>query len=416
MPYRPIMKTGKHWIIRPGQGIMRRKWKLCIKSDTTDVEATVFYALALNSTADPKDESLTNQRKAGAILEGLFQDQPNHPGIAHYIIHNYDNPPLAHKALETARRYADIAPASAHAQHMPSHIFTRLGLWSESVSSNINSASSAVCYTEEAGMEGHWFQEVHAIDYLVYAYLQMGDNKKAQEQYDYLKTMKDVISEGLFAVAYPFAAVPARIALENRDWKAAADIHVHESNVSFEDFPWQQAIVHYSRALGGCRSGDLDLAQAEIDNMQQLHDKLAESKSDYFANQVLIQIKTCEAWMALGNGEQELALSTMREAADLESGTNKHPVTPCEVLPAAELLGDMLMILDKPAEALIAYEENLGMRPNRFNGLLGAAQAAQSSGDNDKADKYYRALVALGEGNEDQRSEIKVAGAQLTQI
>jgi tetratricopeptide (TPR) repeat protein len=393
-----------------------QKMKALYMSDSTDVEATVFYALALNSTADPKDESLTNQKKAGAILEELFRERPNHPGIAHYIIHNYDNPPLAHKALETARRYADIAPSSAHAQHMPSHIFTRLGLWNESVSSNINSASSAVCYTEEAGMEGHWFQEVHAIDYLVYAYLQMGDNKKAREQYEYLKTMKNVNPEGMFAIAYPFAAVPARISLENKDWKSAAGIEVHESNVDFENFPWQEAIVHYARGLGGCRSGDLDLAQGEIEKLKALHEKLVEEKSDYFANQVLIQIKTCEAWLALGNGDQELALQIMREATDLENGTNKHPVTPCEVLPAAELLGDMLMILDQPDEALRAYEENLRMRPNRFNSLHGAALAAQASGDREKAREYYGELVSLGEGNAEQRKELLTAEAQLSEI
>ncbi|MDX1685669.1 MAG: hypothetical protein R3275_10560 [Saprospiraceae bacterium] len=387
------------------------------KSDSSDVEATVFYSLALNSTADPKDETLSNQRKAGAILEELFKERPNHPGIAHYIIHNYDNPPLAHKALETARRYADIAPSSAHAQHMPSHIFTRLGLWDESISSNINSANSAVCYVEEAGMEGHWFQEIHAIDYLVYAYLQKGDNVRAQAQYEYLKSMTNVNPEGLFAVAYPFAAIPARLALENKDWQGATAVEVHKSNLDFEKFPWQEAIVHYARALGGCRSGDLELAKSEIQVLNDLHDRLEEKEgNEYFANQVLIQIRTCEAWLALGNGDQELALETMKEAAQMESSTNKHPVTPCEVLPAAELLGDMLMILDKPEEALAAYQENLRMRPNRLNSLYGAALASKEMGKTEETKMYFEQLAELGEGNAQQRQELKEAEAYIVQI
>lgn len=387
------------------------------KSDTTDIEATVFYSLALNSTADPKDESLTNQRKAGAILEELFKERPNHPGIAHYIIHNYDNPPLAHKALETARRYADIAPSSAHAQHMPSHIFTRLGLWDESISSNINSASSAVCYVEEAGMNGHWFQEIHAIDYLVYAYLQKGDNVKAKAQYDYLKTMNVVNPEGAFAVAYPFAAIPARMTLENKDWQGATAIEVHDSNLDFTKFPWQEAIVHYARALGGCRSGNLELAESAITKLQELHDRLNEDAANsYFAGQVMIQKRTCDAWLALANGDQELALATMKEASEMESSTNKHPVTPCEVMPAAELLGDMLMILDQPEEALAAYIENLKMRPNRLNSLYGAAVAAKALGKMGESKSYFEQLAALGEGNSEQRPELSEAQTYLAEI
>jgi tetratricopeptide (TPR) repeat protein len=376
----------------------------------------VFYALALNSTADPNDASLTNQIKAGGILEELFKEQPNHPGIAHYIIHNYDNPTLANKALITARRYAEIAPASAHAQHMPSHIFTRLGLWNESISSNINSASSAVCYVEAAGMDGHWFQEVHAIDYLVYAYLQQGDNNSAKEQYEYLKTMTNVNPEGLFAIAYPFTAIPARITLENKNWTDATKIEVHESNVDFAEFPWQQAIVHFARSLGGSRSGDLTLAENEIEKLKVLHDQLSKEENTYFANQVMIQVKSSEAWLEFGKGNKEVALDVMKEATAMENSTNKHPVTPCEVLPASELLGDMYLAMDNPEEALIAYEENLEMRPNRFNSLYGAAIAAKQVGDDNKARDYFEKLMALGKDMGDQRSELIEAKEYIASI
>ena len=393
-----------------------KKMEALYKTDTSDVEALVFYALALNSTADPADQSLSNQRKAGAMLEELFKDQPNHPGIAHYIIHNYDNPTLAHKALETARRYADIAPASAHAQHMPSHIFTRLGLWEESISSNLNSASSATCYAEYVDMKGNWFQEIHAIDYLVYAYLQLGDNAKANEQYEYLRSMREVNKEGLFAIAYPFAAIPARITLENKNWEKAANINIHETNVDFNKFPWQKAIIHYARSLGASRTGDIAKAQEEHGQLKSIHDKLVDKGDEYFATQVLIQMKASEAWIEMGKGNHESAITLMAEASDLESKSNKHPVTPCEVLPAAELLGDMYAALGQHQNAVDAYIENLKMRPNRLNSLYGAALASEAIGDTQQATEYYRKLANLGKGNIDQRQELLEAEKHLAQL
>jgi tetratricopeptide (TPR) repeat protein len=383
-----------------------KKMEALYKEYKDDTEAAIFYSLALNSTADPADKTYKNQKKAGKILESIFPDQPNHPGIAHYIIHNYDNPDLAPLALETARRYAQIAPASSHAQHMPSHIFTRLGLWEESIESNLNSASSAVCYSEESGMKGHWINEVHAIDYLVYAYLQKGDNANATEQYETLKNMFYVNPHNLFAIAYPFSAIPARMALENRRWKDAAELKIHDSEIEWEQFPWQKSILHFGRALGATHIGDVYLAEAEIEILKSLEQVLIDKKDAYKANQVAIEIKSSQAWLKFAKGENDDALSLMKEAAKMEDDTEKHPVTPGEVLPARELLGDMLMALNQPLEALKAYELNIEERPGRFNGLYGAAIAAKAVGDNERANIYFERLLVLGKSVNSDRPEL----------
>jgi tetratricopeptide (TPR) repeat protein len=378
-------------------------------------EAAIFYSLALKSTADPKDNNFTNERKAGAILENIFPDQPNHPGIAHYIIHNYDNPVLAHLALPTARRYADIAPASAHAQHMPSHIFTRLGLWEESIQSNVHSAESARCYAQETNMQGHWFNEIHAIDYLVYAYLQKGDNKKADEQYQYLKTMQKVTPANISAIAYPFAAIPARMALENKRWTDASNLELHDSNLEWDNFPWQKAILHFAKALGMSHTGSLQSAENELKVLQALRQQLVDADDKYSADQVLVQEKIVQAFIDYAIGNTDEALALMYDAANLEDKTGKHPVTPGEVLPARELLGDMLLALNKPDEALVAYEKNLVGHPNRFNGIYGAAVAAKRTVDNEKARMYFESLLKLTETSGSDRSEIEEARIFLEQ-
>lgn len=377
-----------------------------------DTEAAIFYALALNSTADPDDKDYINQKKAGQILESIFPDQPNHPGIAHYIIHNYDNPVLAHMALPTARRYADIAPSSAHAQHMPSHIFTRMGLWDESINSNIHSASAAQCYAQETGMDGHWGNEVHAMDYLVYAYLQNGDNLNANRQYQYLQSIDKLIS---LTGPYNFGAIPARIVLENKQWEAAAQLKQHPSNISWEDYPWELAITHFARALGASNTGDITSAEEELSILRSLNRKLVEKGNSYQANQVLIQMRSAEAWLALAKGYKEEALTLMREAADMEDKTDKHPKTPSEVLPARELLGDMLLKLDNPEAALEAFEKDLKDHPNRFNGIYGAAVAARHMGDVKKSSFYYKQLISLVENSESDRPEVIEAENYLSQ-
>jgi tetratricopeptide (TPR) repeat protein len=359
-----------------------------------DKEAAIFYALALDGTADPADKSFRNQREAGKILTALYPEEPDHPGIVHYIIHSYDYPELAELALPAARKYASIAPSSAHALHMPSHIFTRLGLWDECIRSNLASVSSAKCYAENAGLEGHWDEELHGLDYLVYAYLQKGDNVHAKQQLDYLNTIKEV-HPASFKVAYAFAAIPARYDLENSMWKEAAGLKMQAGILKWESFPWQKAIVHFARLLGSVHTGDTGSARTELKNLRIIHDTLLAQKDTYKATQVMIQVKAGEAWIQLQEGKADLALKLMKEAEDMEDKTEKSPVTPGEVLPAKELLADMFMQINKPAEALEAYESGLKMRPNRFNGLYGAGLASERMNNNEKATYYYRQLIAV---------------------
>ena len=214
------------------------------------------------------------------------------------------------------------------------------------------SASSAQCYVESAGLKGYWFQEVHAIDYLVYAYLQQGDNLKANEQYQYIKTMQDVNPANIAAVTYPFAAIPARMALENRNWSEAAQLNLHSSEIQWEKFPWQKAILHFGRALGATHTNDFKSAEEEISILESLRQNLIDINDPYGANQVMIQIKAARAWLKFQNNDREEGLALMKEAAEMENKTSKHPVTPGEVLPADELLGDMLLAMNKPFRSL----------------------------------------------------------------
>ena len=387
---------------------MERQMEAIYKQYPSDKEAAIFYALALNSTADPADKTYRNQKKAGAILESIFPDQPNHPGIAHYIIHNYDYPELAHLALPTARKYAEIAPSSAHAQHMPSHIFTRLGLWDESIESNINSASSARCYAEQSEMEGNWTQEIHALDYLFYAYLQKGDTENANELFGYFEKI-DKVSGSNASMSYPFAAIPARMVLENKQWVKAANLEIHSVGMQWERFPWEKSIYHFARILGASHLGDINSAEKDFASLVLSHSELIKSNDQYKANQVMIQIKASQAWIEFAKGNNDRALSLMIESAEMEDNTEKHPLTPGEVVPARELLGDLLTAMDRPFEALVAYEENIESRPGRFNSVYGAAIAAKNLADQDKAAKYFEELLKLAEGVNSDRFELEEA-------
>jgi tetratricopeptide (TPR) repeat protein len=371
----------------------------------TDKEAAIFYALSLTAAADPADKSFAKQKKAGAILASLYPAEPDHPGIVHYIIHTYDSPELAHLALPAARKYASVAPSSAHALHMPSHIFTRLGLWDESINSNLVSVSSAKCYAEEAGIKGHWDEEIHGLDYLVYGYLQKGDNIHAKEQWDYLKTIDDV-SPPNFKVAYAFASIPSRYVLENKLWQEAANLKSHKENFPWQNFPWQKAIIHFTRLMGSVNVGNIASAKTELKNLYTLHDTLLNQKDSYKATQVLIQIKTAEGWIKLKEGKYAEALTLINVAADMEDKTEKHPVTPSEVLPARELLGDMLLLMNEPGKALEAYEANLKKCPNRFNGVYGAGIAAKRSGKMEKANGYFRQLLSSVNISNSNRPEL----------
>jgi TolA-binding protein len=383
-----------------------------------DIEAAIFYSLALFSTRDRVGKDYLNERKAGEILEELFISNPNHPGIAHYIIHNYDNPALAQKGLETARRYADIAPSSAHAQHMPSHIFTRLGIWQESIDANILSTESARCYADAAALVGSYFEELHGIDYLVYAYLQKGDNANAEQQYNLIKDRKTFFPTTITAAIYPISAVPARLALENRNWKQAAELELQEIDLEWEVFPWQKAIHHFARALGASHTRDFNAADQEIEVLKQLHQDLIaqnDPTKSIQIKQVEIQIKTSQAWLDFRKNNVKNGLVLMKEAVEIERNTSKHPVTPGDVLPAIELLGDMFLELNKPTEALEAYEENLKGHPNRFNGVYGAAVAAMQSGNQEKADQYFKQLIELTKNSNSTRPEIEEAKKYMQQ-
>lgn len=373
-----------------------------------DKEAAIFYALALDGAADPADKSFTNQRKAGAILTALYPSEVNHPGIVHYIIHSYDYPELAELALPAARKYASIAPSSAHAQHMPSHIFTRLGLWDECIQSNLISTASAKCYAENAGIKGHWDEELHGMDYLVYAYLQKGENDMAKQQYDYLKTIREVYPVS-FKVAYAFAAIPARYFLENKNWNEAANLKLYPATFPWEKFPWQKAIIHFARLLGSVHMDHLDSARTELRIMNTIYDTLTAQKDSYKANQVKIQIKSAEAWIRLKEGKKDDALKLMNIAADLEDKTEKSPVTPGELLPAKELLGDMLLELNKPSEALEAYEADLKTHPNRFNGLYGAGLSSARLNNLEKAAYYFGQLSNIAHSPNSSRPELEKA-------
>jgi tetratricopeptide (TPR) repeat protein len=367
-----------------------------------DREAAIFYALALDATADPADKTFVNQKRAGSILNALYPDAPTHPGIVHYIIHTYDYPELAELALPAARKYASIAPASAHAQHMPSHIFTRLGLWDECIKSNLISTAAAKCYAENAGIRGHWDEELHGMDYLVYAYLQKADVALAKEQCDYLKTINAVYPVD-FKVAYAFAAIPARYLLENKMWKDAAGLEIHPVAFPWDKFPWQKAIIHFARLMGSVHTGEMDSARAELGKLKFLHDVVAEQKDIYKANQIGIQIKAAKAWMFFKEGKNSEALDLMNAAADMEDATQKSPVTPGEVIPARELLADMLLEMGDAKKALEAYQEDLKRHPNRFNGLYGAGSAAEKSGDAGKAGFYYQQLSAISAAGSPRR-------------
>jgi tetratricopeptide (TPR) repeat protein len=372
--------------------------EMVYKKFPEDREAAIFYALALDASAEPTDKLFAKQKKAGAILNAIYPGEPNHPGIVHYIIHTYDYPGLAEMALPAARKYALIAPGSAHAQHMPSHIFTRLGLWDESIKSNLNSTSFAKCYAENAGIKGHWDEELHGLDYLVYAYLQKGENRLAKEKWDYLKTIHEVYPTN-FKDAYAFAAIPSRYLLENKMWKEAASLEILPADFPWEKFSWQKAIFHFTRVLGFANTGKPDSAGAELRKLKLIRDQLVTEKDSYKANQVQIQINTAQAWILFKQGKNDQAIELMNSAADLEDATEKHPVTPGEVLPARELLGDMLFQMNHASKALEAYQADLTRHPNRFNGLYGAGLAAEKSRDRVKAELYYRQLSELCSGD-----------------
>ena len=375
-------------------------WQAVHEGFSDDPEAAALYALAHLATADPGDKTYAKQKRSGAIAAEILARSPDHPGGHHYLIHSYDYPPLAEQALAAARRYGENAPAVPHALHMPTHIFTRLGLWEESITMNERSATAALEHPAGDQVSLHFH---HALDYVVYAHLQMGNDAKAEEVASTLAGVEGPFQTHL-AAAYTLAAVPARIALERQRWVEAAALEPRTP----ADYPWDtapaiEAITHFARAIGGARSGKPEVARQALERLAVLRDEAAKG-SPYWAKQVEIQRLAGQAWLEFATGKKEEGLATMRAAAELEATTEKHPVTPGEVLPARELLADMLLEAERPEEALAAYQATLERSPKRFNALYGAARAAERAGDRAAAERYFQALVEVA-GEASGRSE-----------
>lgn len=360
-----------------------------------DDEAQIFYAITLNVSASPADKTYANQLKGAAILEPIWQRQPQHPGVAHYLIHLYDYPPIADKGLAAALRYSKIAPNAPHAQHMPSHIFTRVGYWKESIAANLASVQAAQANNETG-------EQLHGEDYMVYAYLQLGRDKEARTVIDQIGALKP--GPDSFGGAFSQAAAPARYVMERGDWKGAADLAVKPTK-----FPQVMAITYFARAIGAARSGHPEAAKADAAKLTEIRDQLRNAKNDYWAGQVDVQAQAANAWILYADGKYEEALSAMAAAADAEDKTEKAPVTPGPLAPARELCGFMLLDRGQAKEALAAFEATMAKEPNRFNGYVGAAKAAQVLGDTAKAKATYEKLIALTADSDSNRPELAAA-------
>jgi hypothetical protein len=365
-----------------------------------DDEAQIFNGVYLIAIQERSDQTYSNSLKAAAILEKQFAKHPNHPGVAHYLIHAYDAPPIAEKGLASAKRYASIAPDAPHALHMPAHIFTRVGAWQDSVATNRRSADVAL-----KGKEGD--DALHALDYIVYAYLQLGRDGDARKTFEEATAIAP--STPRFVGPYPLAAMPARLAVERGAWREAAQLQPAQSK-----FPFTEALTYQARALGAARIGDAAAAKADLEQISQRRDALRAAKNDYWATEVDVMRLSAAAWIALAENRGDEALGLMREAADMEDRNEKHPVTPGRILPARELLGDMLMEVKRPAEALKEYEQSQKREPERFRSIYGAALAAEMAGDAKTARRHYAHLVQLA-GKGEPRPELQLARAYLQQ-
>lgn len=383
----------------------------------SDREAAVFFALTLIATGMiARDKTYAREKSAAEILNDILARQPQHPGVSHYLIHSYDYPALAQLALPAARRYAKIAPASAHAQHMPSHIFTRMGLWPEAINSNLDAYAAAKAFAVRNKMSGAWDEQLHAMDYLAYAYLQRAQDKRAAGVLDELYKLQKV-EPPTFKVAYAFTAIPARYALERRQWNEAAKLTLPSGQLGdflVQRFPWAKAHLHFARAVGAARSGDVALARKEVDEMTRIKQALSEVKGEYdWAKQVEIERQVASAWLEYADGKHEESLRLLRAAAELDDATDKHPVTPGALLPAREQLGELLLELKRPEVALQEFEVSFKSTPKRFNGVYGAARAARLAGNEKAARTYYATLLELSRGADSVRPELEEAKAFL---
>jgi hypothetical protein len=372
-----------------------------------DLEAQTFYAFAILAVgyATPTDTTLAKQLQAAALLEKLWKKNPNHPGVTHYLIHSYDYPALAERGLPAARSYGSIAPWVPHALHMPSHIFTRLGMWEESIAANRSSADASRAYAAMRHRDATEAEELHALDYMAYSYLQEGQDAKAKEIVDFAATVRKTNPELEFSGAYALAAIPSRYALERNAWSDAAALRVPELP-HWSSFPFMEALIEYAHALGRAHTGDLEGARKAMDRMRQLRDATSDPKFDYFKRQLDQQMQAASAWVAYGENKKEEAVTMLRHAADAEDILGKHPVSPGALVPAREQLGDLLLALDRPKEAQQEFEAALKIYPGRFRGLYGAAQAAGQTGEKEKAQHYYAKLTEQTAKADGSRSEL----------
>ena len=410
---RAYFEGGEQLTKRQRLARFEKAWEELSRAFPEDLEARAFYSLALRSTADMQDKSLVTQKKAGAIAESVLTEMPNHPGAHHYIIHAYDSPALAERALVAANHYGEITPRVPHATHMMTHIYTRLGQWDKAVEWNTISADSAWALCLEYGeINVHY---THALDYLAYAYLQTGEDREAGQVLKTAEQLQPPYSEtSRSATAYAFAALPARYALERRDWEAAAQLEPRQPS----SFPWEKvhdpyvAITHFARALALSNLGRPEEAAADIDALRTLRISVA-TESPYWAQQIEIQELSAQAWQDFARGEVESAIGVMQQAAALEASTDKHAVTPGEVLPAAELYGDMLLEDGRYEQALAAYRSALQRAPLRLNSLYGAGKAAVGAGDDVTARAYFVELLSITSGADEPRSRINEIRAYM---
>jgi hypothetical protein len=373
----------------------------------TDAEAAIFYALALNEATDHFDTTYARQLKAGAILEKVLAQQPDHPGVAHYIIHSYDFPSLAPRGLPAARQYAAIAPSAPHALHMPSHIFSMVGLWQELIPADRASLAAAKAYSDKNQQGTVTAGMLHSMDFLTYAYLQGAQDNQAKAIVDDRNAAQKFWTRFLPGDT-AYAAIPVRYAIERGRWAEAASVGPIQSN-----FQAAESIVYFGRALGAARSGDLTSARKDIDKLQSLHDALEQAKNKYWAEQVEIQRRAAAAWVARAEGKKDAALALMRSASDLEDASEKHIAMENRLVPMRELLGEMLLEANEPGAALTAFETSLKAAPNRFRSYYGAARAAARAGDSGKARVYYENLVLLTGQADTERPEITEAKGAL---
>jgi hypothetical protein len=373
-----------------------------------DFEVAAFYAFAVLSTgyATPTDATLSKQLESAAILEKLWKQNPNHPGVVHYLIHAYDYPQFAERALPAAKSYASIAPWVPHALHMPSHIFTRLGMWNEAIDSNRASAEASRAYAKLRNRDATEAEELHALDYMAYSYLQEAQDGKAKEIVDLAAKVRKTNPELEFSGAYALAAIPTRYVFERNDWEAAAQLKIPDIP-HWQSFPFMEALIEYGHALGRARTGDLAGARNAIARMQQLRDATKDAKFDYFKRHLDLQMQSASAWIAHREGKNDEASEILRKAADAEDVLGKHPVSPGAFIPIREQLGTLFLELKRPKDAQLAFEAALKIYPKRFRALYGAAQAADLNADKEKARAYYTQLAAQTANADASREEVK---------